>query len=122
VRIPEKPPDDEEINKLLNKSGLKSFEEFRPYLDIVNSKYLHWDEIPMRFKDVGFNLKLLWGYAKLVREFNNRPIKLDGLTLRYVQTPLIEKALHDLDMRVGGEFDFESQMPSVALKRKYLVN
>ena len=122
MRIPEKPPDDEEINKLLNKSGLKSFEEFRPYLDIVNSKYLHWDEIPMRFKDVGFNLKLLWGYAKLFREFNNRPIKLDGLTLRYVQTPLIEKALHDLDMRVGGEFDFESQMPSVALKRKYLVN
>lgn len=122
MRIPEKPPDDEEINKLLGQSGFKSFEELRPYLDIVNSKYLHWDELPMRFKDVEFNLKLLWGYAKLGRNFNNRPIKLDGLTLRYVQTPLIEKALHGLDMRVGGKFDFESQMPSVALKRKYLVN
>ena len=122
VRIPEKPPDDGEINKLLDQSGLKSFEELRPYLDIVNSKYLHWDELPMRFKDVEFNLKLLWGYAKLVREFNNRQIKLDGFTLRYVQTPLIEKALHDFDMRVGGKFDFESKMPSIALKRKYLVN
>ncbi|MGP8330885.1 MAG: hypothetical protein ACT6FB_00830 [Methanosarcinaceae archaeon] len=71
---------------------------------------------------MGLNPKLLWGYAKLFREFNNRPIKMDGLTLRYVQTPLIEKALHDLDMRAGGKFDFESHMPSVALKRKYLVN
>jgi len=122
VRIPEKPPDDEEIHKLLGQSDIKFIEKLRPYLDIVNSKYLHWDELPMRFKDVKLNLKLLWGYAKLVREFNNRPIKLDGLTLRYVQTPLIEKALHGLDMRVGGKFDFESQMPSVALKRKYLVN
>ncbi|NOQ32719.1 MAG: hypothetical protein GQ567_00750, partial [Methanosarcinales archaeon] len=122
MRLPEKPPDDEEIYKLLGQSDSKSIEELKPYLDIVNSKYLHWDELPMRFKDVKFNLKLLWGYAKLVREFNNRAIRLDGLTLHYVQTPLIEKALHGLDMRVGGKIDFESHMPSVDLKRKYLVN
>jgi len=122
VRIPEKPPDDEEIHQLLGQSDIKSIEELRPFIDIVNSKYLHWDELPMRFKDIELNPKLLWGYARLFREFNNRPIRMDGLTLRYVQTPLIEKALHDLDMRVGGKFDFESQMPSVALKRKYLVN
>lgn len=122
MRIPEKPPDEEEIHKLLVQSDIKYIEEFRSYLDIVNSKYLHWDELPMRFKNVEFNLKLLWAYAKLVRELNNRPIKLDGLTLSYVQTPLIEKALHGIDIRVGGKFDFESQMPSVTLKRKYLVN
>jgi len=122
MRIPENPPSDEEIYKLLGQSDSKSIEELKPYLDIVNSKYLHWDELPMRFKDVKFNLKLLWGYAKLVREFNNRAIRLDGLTLHYVQTPLIEKALHGLDMRVGGKIDFESHMPSVDLKRKYLVN
>ncbi|RLG30247.1 transposase [Methanosarcinales archaeon] len=122
MRIPENPPSDEEIYKLLGQSDSKSIEELKPYLDIVNSKYLHWDELPMRFKDVKFNLKLLWGYAKLVREFNNRAIRLDGLTLYYVQTPLIEKALHGLDMRVGGKIDFESHMPSVDLKRKYLVN
>lgn len=122
MRLPEKPPDDEETHKLLGQNDIKSIEELRPYLNIVNSKYLHWDELPMRFKDIKLNLKLLWSYAKLVREFNNRPIRLDGLILRYVQTPQIEKALHGLDMRVGGKFDFESQMPSVDLKRKYLVN
>ena len=121
MRIPEKPPDDEEIHKLLGQSDIKSIEELKPYLDIINSKYLHWDEIPMRFKDIELNPKLLWGYAKFLRDFNNRPIKLDDLTLRYVQTPQIDKALHDLDIRVG-KFDFDSQMPSVALKRKYLVN
>jgi len=122
MRIPEKPPDEKEIHKLLVQSNIKYIEEFRSYLDIVNSKYLHWDELPMRFKNVEFNLKLLWGFAKLFRELNNRPIKLDGLTLSYVQTPLIEKALHGIDMRVESKFDFESQMPSVTLKRKYLVN
>jgi len=122
VRLPEKPPSDKETHKLLGQNDIKSIEELRPYLNIVNSKYLHWDELPMRFKDIKLNLKLLWSYAKLVREFNNRPIRLDTLLLRYVQTPEIEKALHSLDMRVGGKFDFESQMPSTDLKRKYLVN
>jgi len=65
VRIPEKPPDDVEIHKLLGQSDSKYIEELKPYIDIVNSKYLHWDELPMRFKNVKFNLKLLWGYAKL---------------------------------------------------------
>ncbi|MBW6471200.1 MAG: Fic family protein [Methanosarcinaceae archaeon] len=120
--IPEKPPSDEEIHKLLGQSDIKYMEELKPYLEIINSKYLHWDELPMRFKDIDFDLKLLWSYARFLRDFNNRPIILDGLTLRYVQTPQIDKALHDLDMRVGGKFDLESQMPSVALKRKYLVN
>lgn len=122
MRIPEKPPSNEEIHELFGQIDSKSIEEFRPYLNIINSKYLHWDELPMRFKGIKINLKLLWGYAELVRGFNNRPITLDGLTLRYVQTPQIEKSLHVLDMRVGGKFDFESQMPSVDLKKKYLIN
>lgn len=59
----------------------------------------------------------------MIRGFNTRKIPLNGLVLRYVVTPNIEKTLHDLDMRVGGsKFNFESQMPSVNLKRKYLVN
>lgn len=122
MRIPEKPPADEEIRRLPGQLDLRSFEELGPYLEIVNSKYLHWDELKMRFKDATFNLKLLWSYARLIREFNSRPIKLDGLILQYVQTPQIEKALHDFDMRIGGTFDFEAHMPSAALKRKYLVN
>lgn len=58
MRNPEKPPNDEETHKLLGQNNIKSFEELRPYLNIVNSKYLHWDELPMRFKDIKINLKL----------------------------------------------------------------
>lgn len=123
MRLPEKPPTEEETHKLLSEhKDAKVLEELKPYLNIVNSEYLHWDEMPMRFKDIRFNLKLLWGYAKLVREFNTRPIKINGVTLRYVPTPQIEKELHDLDMRVGGKFDFEARLQSTDLKRKYLVN
>lgn len=123
MRLPEKPPSDEENHKLLfEQDDSKTITELKPYLNIVNSDYLHWDELPMRFKGINLNLKRLWSYAALVRELNTKPIKLNELTLRYVITPKIEKALHDVDMRVGGKFDFESQMPSADLKRKYLVN
>lgn len=122
MRIPEKPPSSEEINDVFISADGTSLAQLKPHLDIINSKYLHWDELPMRFNGIDINLKLLWSYAELVRQFNNRPIKLDGLTLRYVQTPQIEKDLHNLDMRVGGKIDFESQMPSVDIKKKYLVS
>ena len=121
MRLPENPPSDEEHKLFLEQDDNKTIVELRPYLSIVNSDYLHWDELPMRFKGINLDLKRLWSYATLVREFNTKPIKLNGLTLRYVITPKIEKALHDVDMRVGGKFDFESQMPSTDLRRKYLV-
>ncbi len=123
MRIPEKPPSDEETQKMLSEqSDVKTLETIRQYLNTVNSEYLHWDELPMRFKGAVLNFKLLWGYVSLFRDFNARAIKINGMVLRYVQTPQIEKSLHDLDMRIGGKMDFESEMPSVDLKKKYLVN
>ncbi|MGP8330884.1 MAG: hypothetical protein ACT6FB_00825 [Methanosarcinaceae archaeon] len=47
MRIPEKPPDDEDIHQLLGQSDINFIEELKPYIDIVNSKYSHWDEFPM---------------------------------------------------------------------------
>lgn len=126
MRLPEKAPSDEETHKLLSGQDYrKNITELKPYLNIINSEYLHWDQLPMRFKDKNFSPKtllVLWSYAKLVRELNTRPIKLNGTTLHYVATPQIEKSLHDLDMRLGGKFDFESEIPSVELRKKYLVN
>ena len=43
MRIPENPPSDKEVHDLLVHSDFKSLEELKQYLDIVNSKYLHWD-------------------------------------------------------------------------------
>ncbi len=125
MRIPEKPPSDDEFmasGQSMDQDAIRSIEELRSYLAIVNSEYLHWDELRTRFGNTKLNLKLLWRYATLIREFHNRPINLDGLTLRYVQTPEIEKALHGLDMRVGGKSAFENQIPSIGLQKKYLVN
>lgn len=122
MRLPEKPPSDEEIRILLTAPNVK-IDELKPYMATINSEYLHWDELPMRFKSVSFDLKLLWGYACLSREFGNaRPISINGLTLRYFQTPQIEKMLHDLDVRVGGKISLGSQIPGPELQKKYLVN
>ncbi|VVB76782.1 Fic/DOC family protein [uncultured archaeon] len=122
MRIPERPPNEDEVNKLVAEN-YGSVSALNPYVQIVNREYLHWDELAVDGRFKGVDLKLLWGLVKLSRSMNIRPIKLNGTTLRYVQTPATEKMLHDLDMRVGGKIrDMESQLPGLELKKKYLVN
>ncbi len=100
----------------------KEIEAISPYVELVNSKYLHWDELPMRFKNENIDLKLLWSYVWFAREFNKKNLKFDSATLRYLQTPLIEKALHTLDMQIGSKIDIDAQMPSTTMQKKYLIN
>lgn len=65
----------------------------------------------------------MWRVVQLLREFNARLIKINGLTLRYVPTPRIEKTLHDLDVRVAGKLDnLEAQIAGPDIQKKYLVN
>lgn len=123
MRIPEKPPPTEESHMSLLDSH-KGINELRPYLDIINTEYLHWDELKIdnRFTRVD-NLKRLWRVVQLLRDFNARLIKINGLTLRYVPAPRIEKTLHDLDVRVAGKLDnLEAQITGPDLQKKYLVN
>jgi Fic family protein len=123
MRLPEKPPSDEELQKLLvGITDPATIARYRQYVDIVNNEYLHWDELPVDTRFKGINLKELWSIVKLVRGFNARIVKFNGTTLTYIQTPNIEKSLHDLDMRVGGKIVLEAQIPGPELRKKYLVN
>jgi Fic family protein len=123
MRIPEKPPSDEEMHDLFMKErDIDTLNKLKPFMNIINADYMHWDELQVDNRFKGLDLKLLWSYVKLFREFNVRPIKLNGYTLLYVQTPVIEKMLHDLDMRVGGKLDLEARIPGPDLQKKYLVN
>jgi len=125
MRIPNKPPTNEESNKILvNKLGDdKLIDKLKPFLEIINTNYLHWDQLGVDDRFKGVDLKLLWAFVRLFRTFSIRPIKLNG-TLSYIQTHVIEKTLHDLDVRIGGEInlDLEAQMPGQILQKKYLVN
>ncbi|MFH1221679.1 MAG: Fic family protein [Candidatus Micrarchaeota archaeon] len=123
MRIPKKPPSEEEIRQLfIQNPDINALDGLKHYFSIVNTNYLHWDELQVDDRFKGVDLKLLWSYIKFFRGFSNRPIKLNGVTLQYVQTPQIEKALHDLDIRVGGKIGLEAQMPGPELQKKYLVN
>jgi len=123
MRIPEKPPSIEETNELLlaTKHDPAIIDKYRPYLEEIESEYLHWDEIPMKYKGKDIDLKLLWGFVRIVRMFKKREISINGLKLTYVQTPRIEKMLHDLDVGIGGKIELETQLP-VDLRKKYLVS
>lgn len=119
MRIPEKPPPAEESPVPLLESNI---EVNRPYLNIINSEYLHWDELKVDNRFKGVDLKQLWRVVQLFRDYNARLIKINGLILRYVPTPRIEKTLHDLDVRVAGKLDLEAQITGPELQKKYLVN
>jgi Fic family protein len=83
---------------------------------------MHWDEVGIDGRFSTVDLKLLWAFIEVNRAFSARNIKLNGIALRYVQTPFIEKMLHDLDMRIGGNIKLKGQMLEPPLQNKYLVN
>lgn len=124
MRIPQKPPSNEELTRILSAPSSKGMiDKLGGYIERVNSEYLHWDELPMRFKELDSDeLKLLWSYVYLIRKSGARPILINGLKLIYFQTPQIEKALHNLDMQIGDKIEIDSQISSPNLKKKYLVN
>src|SRR3989338_8523373 len=122
MKFPQKPPDDADLEKIiLGKSDIKEIEEIRHHIEIINDQYLHWDELQVddRFKKV--NLKEIWAFVSLFRKFNARLIRLNGKSLRYVQTRQIEKNLHDMDFMIGGEMALDI-IPSQELQKKYLIN
>jgi len=129
MKIPEKPPaTDEDVVKSLSESKIDSklINDLKSYLNIIDADYMHWDELLVDDRFKGLDLverKKVWVIVKLFREISNRPIKLDGTALFYVQTPHIEKMLHDLDVRLGGKFDFDASLiTGPDLRKKYLVN
>jgi Fic family protein len=124
LKIPRKPPTQEEMRNILlnNFKSIANIEELRPQLEIVNSEYMHWDEVRVDSRFSNVDLKLIWTFVEMNRKLNSRVITLDGVTLRYVQTPPIEKMLHDLDIRIGGKIQIKGQILEPALQKKYLVN
>ena len=125
MKLPSKPPADEEIGSILAEHTEEDMlARLKPYLEDVNSKYLHWNDILVRFYDklTRKELRLLWSYAHLARASNTRLINLGGIQLRYVQTPQIEKMLHDIDMKIGGKIMLEEEIQSSDMRKKYLVN
>lgn len=123
MRLPKIPPSQDSIKKLLRESiSDESVDALLPYIKIINDSYLHWDELLVdnRFRDQ--NHDHLWGLAKLLRDFNSRKIQIGSHSFHYVQTPVLEKDLHDLDMRVAGKIDIDAQVPNTNLQKKYLVN
>lgn len=121
MKIPQSPPSIKETAEILGSMNF-NMETLMPHLEIVNREYLHWDELRVddRFKEV--NLKQLWALARFSRDLNRRLIKLNGTLLQYVQTPYIEKTLHDLDVRVGGKVYLDERLQNQNMQKKYLVN
>lgn len=123
MRIPRPPPGDEEVGKAMAEATTpQKMKELGVDLNKINSEYFHWDEIQLRYRPE--QAMLLWGYTNLFRQTNARYLSINGLTLRYVQTPRIEKMLHNTDMTIGSKADhfLEEGFYPVELRKKYLIS
>ena len=119
VRI-KKPP---EFYKLLLKINKEEYEKFQKYVSLANEKYLHWNDLTKNSRFKKTDLERLWAVVKMSRKLSERRVRLSRKhIIKYVQTPYIEKRLHNLDLRLGrvGYLDFP--VPLNELGDKYHIS
>lgn len=66
----------------------------------IQNDYLYWDKIKYKARDC--TPLELWSAVKLDRLLKQREIRFHSSKFHYVITGYIEKALHKLDMNIGG--------------------
>ncbi len=92
--VPERPPK-------VDCSVLESFDDdVRDLVRRYNERYLHWSDL--KYRDSGTATReQLWTAMKLLRAVTAKSVRIGELEIRYNLTDGMQKALHDLDMRLA---------------------
>lgn len=113
----EKPPVDETFDIKIVKLIID--EQYKDFLQTVESRYLYWDEVKNR-KDLPFDPAKSWRLIKTSRALNSKSVNIGAYVFKYYLTYQIQKDLHEFDLKmIGGLYqnpitDFE--------KAEYLKN
>lgn len=87
-------------------------EQYKEFLQTVDSRYMYWDEIKHR-KDLPFGSEKSWKLIKTNRALNYKNVILGSHFFKYYLTYQIQKDLHEFDLKmIGGLYqnpitDFE---------------
>lgn len=67
-------------------------------IDKVNREYLYWDKAKYHVPD-GVRPEEFWSAVKISRTMQSKVLEFPCCSIRYNETPFIQEALHDFDIR-----------------------
>jgi len=125
MKIPQKPPDQKKIRKVL--------EENPQYLSLIDEnitrvvnecvrRHLHWDEL--RYRDLPNNIKpeFIWMILKLFRNQRYNKFKFGNIEFKYLLWDDTIEQLHILDKYAAGNIETDFGSINTEGKEKYIIN
>jgi len=109
----------DQLYKDVNK--LRQNEKFQQLINDINERYLYWDKVKYHKNRIITDPKILWAAVKLSRTINAKKIQFNDIQLVFNLTDTIQKALHEFDLNIGGNFRTKNLIPE-ADKKRYFVS
>ena len=94
-------------------------EKYKDFLQIVDARYLYWDEVKHR-KDLPFDSVKSWNLIKTNRSIHYKNLHLGKHHFNYYLTYQIQKDLHEFDLKMIGGL-YENPITNLE-KAEYLKN
>jgi len=131
MKIPEKPPDEQDLivkhiktfTELLKRSGKEELTgEIKQLVKRYNDTgYIHWDKL--RHKKLPWNNEVIWALLKFLRQGIYRPIKIGKENFLFIILNKFSRELHLIDKASPASFDWlvEDNL-SESGRQQYLIN
>ena len=94
--------------------GLLMNSKEKEAIDKVNKDYLYWDKAKYHIPD-GVKPEDFWSAVKISRSIQSKMLEFPCCSVRYNETPFIQEALHDFDIRFS---DVLSSSKTISEKNK----
>jgi len=124
MRLPQEPPQDVGLSNL--KSALERLGPRLFSLPLeVPERYLHWDDLRRRQPPHELTLKEWWAALSAARESSSRELPLvspAGVPFRFNRPDIVDRALHDIDVRIGGHAPRPEAIGSDAKRDRYYIS
>jgi len=91
----------------------------------VAGSYLHWDELRRRRPPFGLSKEEWWAAISVTRSSKSTMLPLlsaSGTPFRFGKPEMVERALHDIDVRIGGRGRRPEAVSSDALRDNYYIS
>lgn len=125
MKVPAKPPNTDELCKIIESSPFKMSQLFKHSpIVYVKGDYIHWDKIQYLTPPEGLTLNEWWLAIKLSRQigFNETPL-LDASkkAFQFLLTSPHLELLHQIDLGAGGTIEMPEPITNPDTKDRYYV-
>ena len=126
MKIPQKPPDDADLRKILSVDYGTQLRIFHSASGpTVDGKYLHWDQLRHRQPPEGLTHVEWWISLTFHRNSTAKKIPLldkDRNQFKYLIVDPVPSRLHEIDLGAGGLIQMPEQLTNPDTRDQYYVN